>query len=63
VALVAGGAAGWYVVTHVFDMAFAPDWLRVAATLGLASAVTLGIGVAGSIPALRARPARMLRTL
>ncbi|WP_028967806.1 ABC transporter permease [Sphingomonas phyllosphaerae] len=63
VALVAGGAAGWYVVTHVFDMAFEPDWLRVAATLGLASAVTIGIGVAGSIPALRARPAQMLRTL
>ncbi|MDR6788305.1 putative ABC transport system permease protein [Sphingomonas sp. BE138] len=63
VALAAGGAAGWYVVTRVFDMGFAPDWGRVAATLALASAITLGIGVAGSVPALRARPARMLRTL
>ncbi len=63
VALAAGGAAGWYVVTHVFDMHWAPDPMRVALTLGGASVVTLGIGVAGSVPALRARPAQMLRTL
>jgi putative ABC transport system permease protein len=63
VALAAGGAAGWYVVTHVFDMHWSPDPLRVALTLGGASIVTLGIGVLGSVPALRARPAQMLRTL
>lgn len=63
VALAAGSAAGWYAVTRVFDIAFLPDWTRVAWTLGIASLLTLGIGVAGSVPALRARPARMLRTL
>ena len=63
IALAAGAGAGWYVVRHVFDMGWAPDWGVVAATLAGASTVTLGIGVAGSVPALRARPASVLRTL
>ncbi|WP_294194257.1 ABC transporter permease [uncultured Sphingomonas sp.] len=63
IALLAGGAAGWYVVTHVFDIGWAPDPGRVAATLALASGATLGIGLLGSVPALRARPAQMLRSL
>ena len=63
VALAIGGAAGWYVVTQVFALAWAPDWGVVALTLAAASATTLGIGLLGSLPALRARPAGVLRAL
>lgn len=63
VALVVGTGAGWYVVARVFDLAFAPDWLVVAATLASAVLVTVGVGLIGSLPALRARPAEMLREL
>lgn len=63
VALAIGAGAGWYVVTHVFSIAWAPRWDTVAATLAIAVAITLGMGIAGSIPALRARPAAALRDL
>ena len=61
VSLLVGAGAGWYVVVHVFELAWAPDWSTVAATLGAAVAVTLGIGLAGSVNALRSRPAEVLR--
>ncbi len=61
IALVVGGGGGWFVVVHVFALAWAPDWTVVASTLALAMAVTLGIGLIGSLPALRSRPARALR--
>ncbi len=63
VALGVGGTAGWYVVVHVFALPFAPDWRAVAGTLAAAAAVTLGIGILGALPALRARPAESLRAL
>lgn len=63
VALVVGGAAGWYVITGVFALAFAPDAMLVGATLAGAVAVTLTVGLLGSVPALRAKPASALRTL
>lgn len=63
VALAAGVAAGWYVVTQVFEIGWAPHWPTVAATLAAAIVATLGIGLAGGWPALRARPAAALRTL
>jgi putative ABC transport system permease protein len=63
VALAVGTGAGWYVVTQVFSIAWAPRWDIVAATLATAVAITLGMGIAGSIPALRARPAAALRDL
>ena len=63
VALVVGGGAGWFVVVHVFDLAWAPDWTIVGLTLAAAVAMTSGVGLIGSIPALRARPAETLRTL
>ncbi len=63
VALTVGGAAGWYVVTRVFQLGWAPDWGVVALTLAAATVVTLGIGLIGSLSALRARPAAILRTL
>jgi putative ABC transport system permease protein len=63
VALVVGGVAGWYVVTRVFDLPWAPDGATVAATLAASIALTLGIGVLGSLPAMRVRPAQGLRDL
>jgi putative ABC transport system permease protein len=63
VAVAVGSAAGWYVVVEVFDLGFAPDWPTVAMTLGAAMAITLAIGLLGSLPALRSRPAAMLRDL
>jgi putative ABC transport system permease protein len=63
VALIFGSAAGWYVVTRVLDLEWAPDWPVVLATLGAGAVLTLGLGLAGSLPALAARPARALREL
>ncbi|WP_174286996.1 ABC transporter permease [Sphingomonas bacterium] len=63
VALAVGCGAGWYVVTHVFQLAWAPDWDVVALTLAAATIVTMGIGLLGSLTALRARPATVLRAL
>jgi putative ABC transport system permease protein len=42
---------------------FTPDWAAVAATLAGAGAVTLSIGVLGSLSALTAKPADVLRAL
>lgn len=63
VVLGVGTGAGWYVVTRVLAIAWAPRWDIVAATLTVAVAITLGTGIAGSLPALRARPAAALRDL
>lgn len=63
VALAMGTGAGWYVVTQVFDIGWAPRWDVVALTLAAAVLLTLGTGVIGSLPALRARPAEALRAL
>lgn len=63
VALAFGVGAGWYVVTQVLDLPWAPDWGVVALTLALSCAVTLGVGMLGSLPVLRARPALALREL
>ena len=62
IALLIGTAGGWYVVTQVLDLHWAPDTLTVTATLVVSIAATLGIGVASSLPALRATPAAGLRT-
>ena len=63
IALAVGCGAGWYVVTQVFQLAWAPDWATVALTLAGSTLVTLGIGLIGSLSALRARPAAVLRSL
>lgn len=63
VALTIGAGAGWFVVRQVFEISWAPRWDIVAATLASAAVMTLGAGVAGSLPALRARPAEALRDL
>lgn len=63
VALVLGGLAAWYVITGVFDFNWSPDWLVVVSTLAGGALVTLGIGLAGSIPLMAVRPAEALRSL
>jgi putative ABC transport system permease protein len=63
VALALGTAGGWYVVTRLFGFVWLPDWGVVLATLLVGMAVTVVVGLAGSIPVLRARPAAALRAL
>lgn len=63
VALALGLAAAWYVIVRLFEFGWAPDWGIVLATLGGGALVTLGIGLAGSLPLLSARPAEALRRL
>lgn len=62
-ALAAGSAAGWYIITSIFEMKWAPDWAVVFFTLVIGAVGTLGIGLLGALPALAARPAAALRTL
>ena len=61
VALAIGLSAGWFVVTQVLELPWSPDWAVVAVTLMASCAMTLGVGLAGSIAVLRTRPAEALR--
>lgn len=63
VAFALGAGAGWYVVTQVLELEWAPDWTVVAATLAAGALATLLLGLLGTLPALAARPARALRSL
>lgn len=63
IALAAGSAAGWYVVTQIFELAWATDWALVLLTLLIGAVGTLAIGLLGSLPILSVRPARALRSL
>ncbi len=63
VAFALGAGAGWYVVTQVLELEWAPDWTVIGLTLAAGAIVTLVLGLLGSLPALAARPARALRTL
>jgi len=63
VALALGSGIGWVVVTRLFDFDWLPDWPRVLAVLGAGLALVLGFALIGSLPLLRARPARALREL
>jgi putative ABC transport system permease protein len=63
VALGLGSAGGWWVVTGLLELDWAPDWAAVGLTLGAGAFATLALGLLGSLPALAARPARALRSL
>lgn len=58
-----GTAAAWYVIVEVFEFGWAPDWSVIFGTLAGGALLTLGIGLAGSIPLMSVRPARALRQL
>lgn len=60
-ALALGTGAAWYVIVQLFEFSWAPDWGVVIATLLGGAALTLGIGLAGSLPLLSIRPAEALR--
>ena len=62
VALAVGGVSGWYVVTRILALPWAPDAATVALTLAAAIGGTLGVGLIGSLVPLRAKPADALRT-
>lgn len=63
VALALGLLCGWFVITRIFDFTFAPDPLILMLTLVGGAAITLGLGMVGSLPVLAARPAKALRSL
>jgi len=63
VSLGLGIGAAWYVIVRVFEFGWAPDWSVVLGTLAAGAILTLGIGLAGSIPLMSVRPAKALRAL
>ncbi len=63
VALGLGGLTGWLVVVQLFKFDWLPDWPYVLAVLGAGLIMVLGFAMAGSLPLLRAKPARALREL
>ncbi len=63
VALLLGGAAGWYVVTQVFKLPWQPGWGAVVGTVLAGGATVIVLGLAGSWGALSARPNVVLREL
>lgn len=63
IALALGLGAAFYIVTQIFDFAFAPDPMIVGLTLIGGAGLSFLIGMAGSWPLLSARPARALRNL
>lgn len=63
VALGLGSALAWVVITQLFQFDWLPDWGQVLGVLGFGVALVLGFALAGSLPLLRAKPARALREL
>ncbi|MBV9841758.1 MAG: ABC transporter permease [Sphingomonadaceae bacterium] len=63
VAATVGSASGWYVVTHLFAIAWTPAIGMVAATLGIAALVTVAIALIAAVSTLAVRPAEGLRTI
>lgn len=63
VSLAAGTLMAWAVVVKLFEFAWMPDWPRVIAVLVAGLVLVLGFALAGTLPLLRAKPARALREL
>jgi putative ABC transport system permease protein len=63
VSLGLGTAAAWFVIVQIFEFAWAPDWTLVIMTLAGGVFLTLGIGLAGSLPLMSVRSATALRQL
>ncbi|MEP5938477.1 MAG: FtsX-like permease family protein [Erythrobacter sp.] len=63
VALGLGSTLAWVIVTQLFEFDWLPDWGEILVVLGLGLAIVIGFALAGSLPLLRAKPARALREL
>ncbi len=63
VALALGGVLAWIIITAVFAFDWLPDWRVVLGVLGIGLALVLTFALGGSLPLLRAKPARALREL
>jgi putative ABC transport system permease protein len=63
VALAIGSGLAWLVVVELFEFDWLPDWPAVLGVLGAGVATVLIVALGGSLPLLRAKPARALRTL
>ncbi len=63
VALALGSGMAWLVIVQLFDFDWVPDWPRILGVLGGGVALVLAFALAASLPLLRARPARTLRSL
>jgi putative ABC transport system permease protein len=63
VALGLGTALAWLVIVQQFEFEWLPDWPQILAVLGAGVALVLTFALAASLPLLRARPARALRSL
>jgi putative ABC transport system permease protein len=63
VALGLGSGLAWLVIVQLFEFEWLPDWPRVLAVLGAGIALVLTFALGASLPLLRARPARALRSL
>lgn len=63
VAMLLGTGIAWAIITRLFEFDWMPDWTRILAVLGSGLVLVLGFALAASLPVLRAKPARTLRTL
>ena len=63
VSLALGIGLSWLVITQVFEFDWLPDWPRILAVLGAGLVLVLVFAFAASLPVLRAKPARTLRSL
>jgi putative ABC transport system permease protein len=63
IAFAISAVGGWLVVTETLQLEWDPDWLRVIVTMLAGGFTVIALGMAGSLPALAARPAQVLREL
>jgi len=63
IALIIGVSSAYFVIVHLFEFGWAPDWFAVLGTLALGIVGTLAVALAASLPLLSVRPARALRQL
>ena len=63
VALGVGTGLAWLVITQLFEFDWLPNWGEIFAVLGLGLALVIAFALGGSLPLLKAKPARALREL